>query len=251
MSLSLHTGKRLHCMNKYKTSNKTLSALAISLFFSICISTHYNFHFYIHCYRAEWFSTCPALPHRVISQGRTCQRLFTGAILWWVNQLFQHLEVMQLPLQIWVNHVWDFFIWSYDFHGRVVGLLLLIRDWRCGTDTYEMMSGVVPVRGVNQNNQIFQRVNKNKCCALTLCLAGSLSALVYQHTISQYALPCKLLLQFHGRILLNWSSKSFILCVCERKQTTKISHVLFKDVGAAEEKTNDKPASEEINRTGG
>lgn len=47
---------------------------------------------------------------------------------------------------------------------------------------------------------------------------GSLSALVYQHTISQYALPCKLLLQFH-------------------------------DVGAAEEKTNDKPASEEINRT--
>lgn len=45
--------------------------------------------------------------------------------------------------------------------------------------------------------------------------------------------------------------KSFILCVCERKQTTKISHALFKDVGAAEEKTNDKPASEEINRTGG
>ncbi|XP_056265617.1 tensin-4-like [Pseudoliparis swirei] len=47
---------------------------------------------------------------------------------------------------------------------------------------------------------------------------GSLSALVYQHTISAYALPCKLLL--HSR-----------------------------DVGAAEESTTHKPASEDKSRT--
>ncbi|KAM6942112.1 tensin-4-like [Lycodopsis pacificus] len=47
---------------------------------------------------------------------------------------------------------------------------------------------------------------------------GNLSALVYQHTISAYALPCKLLL--HSR-----------------------------DLGAAEESTNHKPASEDKSRT--
>ncbi|XP_034397351.1 tensin-4-like [Cyclopterus lumpus] len=47
---------------------------------------------------------------------------------------------------------------------------------------------------------------------------GSLSALVYQHTISAYALPCKLLL--HSR-----------------------------DVGAAEESANHKPASEDKSKT--
>ncbi|XP_031722897.1 tensin-4 [Anarrhichthys ocellatus] len=47
---------------------------------------------------------------------------------------------------------------------------------------------------------------------------GSLSALVYQHTISAYALPCKLLL--HSR-----------------------------DLGAAEESANHKPASEDKSRT--
>ncbi|KAF1395526.1 hypothetical protein PFLUV_G00012420 [Perca fluviatilis] len=49
---------------------------------------------------------------------------------------------------------------------------------------------------------------------------GSLSALVYQHTISAYALPCKLLLH-------------------------------SQDLGAAEEWANSKPASDDKSRTGG
>lgn len=47
---------------------------------------------------------------------------------------------------------------------------------------------------------------------------GSLSALVYQHTISAYALPCKLLL-------------------------------LSQDLGTAEERVNDKPATEDKSKT--
>ncbi|XP_073333988.1 tensin-4-like [Pagrus major] len=47
---------------------------------------------------------------------------------------------------------------------------------------------------------------------------GSLSALVYQHTISAYALPCKLLLH-------------------------------SQDLGSAEERANDKPASEDNSKT--
>lgn len=41
--------------------------------------------------------------------------------------------------------------------------------------------------------------------------AGSLSALVYQHTISAYALPCKLMLHSQGRPLLQ--NRLFILFV--------------------------------------
>lgn len=45
----------------------------------------------------------------------------------------------------------------------------------------------------------------------------------------------------------------FLEGVCEKATEIKthISYVLFKDVGAAEEKTNDKPASEDRSRTGG
>lgn len=82
--------------------------------------------------------------------------------------------------------------------------------------------------------------------------AGSLSALVYQHTISAYALPCKLMLHSQGRPFLH--NNGFCgVCVCDvwSKKNETCLFFAYTALGAAEERANAKPASEDNSKTGG
>lgn len=92
---------------------------------------------------------------------------------------------------------------------------------------------------------------------LSVHFAGSLSALVYQHTISAYALPCKLLLHSQGRPFLHNNGFCGVcvwcVCVCNvwmYKNETQLFFA-YTDLGAAEERADGKQASEDNSKAGG